>query len=159
MNATFFYYCCGLLWSIFALKVFRYHDYLSWAEQQQLEFYLLLCSLNLMPDKIASFPFKLLQVEEPNESEGPKPVVFLLLNEQWIREGLHVETRCFLSNAIFDALGKFGGLLCLPVFWPMQQDCLLWGLSVILPCFYPLAFLRKPVPEKCYCCDGVKNKV
>lgn len=78
--------------------------------------------LNLMPDKIASFPFKLLQGEEPRESEGPKTCVFfffvcfLLLNEQWIREVFHAEPRCFLSNAFFDALWKIGGLLCLPVF-------------------------------------------
>lgn len=115
--------------------------------------------LNLMPDKIASFPFTLLQGEEPSESEGPKPVVFLLFNEQWIRQRLHVETRCFLPNAIVDALGKSGRLLCLPVCWPMKQHCVcceafMWSCPVFPPCL-----LRKPVPEKCHCCDGVKNKV
>lgn len=114
--------------------------------------------LNLMPDKIASFPFTLFQGEEPSESEGPKLVVFLLLNEQWIRQRLF-ETRCFLPNAIFDALGKSGGLLCLPVFRPMQQDYIcceafLWSCPVFSPCL-----LWKSVPEKCHCCDGVKNKV
>lgn len=93
--------------------------------------------LNLMPDKIASFPFKWLEGEEPNESKGPKPVVFLFLNEQWIRKRLHVETRCFLPNAIFDVLGKSSGLLCLPGFWPMQQDYVpREAFSVVLPFFF-----------------------
>lgn len=69
-------------------------------------------------------------------SKGPKPVVFLFVNEQWIRKRLHVETRCFLPNAIFDVLLKeWWAALSSWFLAHAARRCPAWGLSVVLLCF------------------------
>lgn len=67
MNATFFY-SCGLVRSIFVLKVFRYHDYLTWLSSIIWSSTSYSVVLNLMPDTIASFPFEYLEGGEPKKN-------------------------------------------------------------------------------------------
>lgn len=71
-----------------------------------------------------------------NGGKGPKSVVFLFLNEQWIRKRLNVEMRCFLPNAIFDVpLKEWWAALSSWFLAHAARLCPMWGLSVVLPCF------------------------
>lgn len=117
--------------------------------------------LNVMPEKIPSFPFKLSQgADFWNVRKDLNLWCFifkscLVLIEQWIRnEADHRETWLWnevsSSRCNFDALGKSGGQLCLPLpvdCGPCSEPLLSCMRAFSCPALFFPCLLWSPVTE------------